>query len=424
MTSQEASGGASLRASVSNTQTPASSAPRFAGVRTLGKPNADGFVQLAFDRVRQRQVAIKYIPRSQLATSTKHVLREVLNHHQLSLCQYPHIVQLHEVFVTPRYLGVVMEYVDGQDMQTYLMKQGGKVPVDIARFLFQQLVLAVDFMHKRGKVHRDIRLSNVLVVDSGVMPLIKLRNLHLSKDKFDDSVPRGQVGAALFTAPEVVLNVGGHPYDGELVDAWSCGVILFMMLFGHHPFLSRADMALGEAEQVVRLIENEVKGQLSFPENAEPLVCDLLRRLLVPAPKQRYNIQDVMGHAWFQKKLPAGALELNSSYLQVTSYQDVQQSPATIKQLIQAAAQPTEPAAAPAKKPDVSASAPASAENVRSDKDQPLLLRSVMMQALQTGQLTGVPVSLLNFSGAGPAEILGLRMYALSADQLRQRFQQ
>lgn len=139
------------------------------------------------------------------------------------------------------------------------------------------------------------------------------------------------------------------------------------MLYGHHPFLSHADMELGEAEQVVQLIENEVKGQLHFPQGAEPSVCDLLRRILVPAPAQRFTISSIMNHAWFQvgasaamgvrrclgacsatpntcakrtklqpclsvlhlpclrtmptqKKLPPGALDLNSSYLQATSY--------------------------------------------------------------------------------------------------------
>ena len=74
-------------------------------------------------------------------------------------------------------------------------------------------------------MHRDLRLSNILIVDSGVMPLLKIRNFGLAKDTNADRPPRGQVGAALFTAPEVVLNVSGHHYDGELVDSWSCGVV-------------------------------------------------------------------------------------------------------------------------------------------------------------------------------------------------------
>ena len=50
-----------------------------------------------------------------------------------------------------------------------------------------------------------------------------------------------QIGTALFAAPEIFLNVRGGAYDAEAVDVWSCGVVLFMLLFGGHPFLSPAD---------------------------------------------------------------------------------------------------------------------------------------------------------------------------------------
>lgn len=152
----------------------------------------------------------------------------------------------------------------------------GTLPEDVARFVFQQLVVAVDFIHKKGKVNRDIKLANVrlrttlacanaavaaaesmhtvaqsesptqqhacihsmlggckqcsctflashlhpmlpivaacwhgqvLVVDSGTLPLVKMCDFGFSKDKFDDSAPQTQIGTALFTAPEVFLNV-------------------------------------------------------------------------------------------------------------------------------------------------------------------------------------------------------------------------
>lgn len=77
--------------------------------------------------------------------------------------------------------------------------------------------------------------------------------------------------------------------------------VLHMLLFGRHPFLSPADMTLNPAEQMVKLIENTVKGQLQLPEAAEgSSAADLLRRILVPSPKQRYGIKDILIHPWFQ----------------------------------------------------------------------------------------------------------------------------
>ncbi|KAG1653843.1 hypothetical protein FOA52_008644 [Chlamydomonas sp. UWO 241] len=331
--------------------------PRFVGIRTLGK-GAYGFVQLANDQLYGEQVAIKYIPRGETVSFYKYVLREVLYHQQLSLCKHPHIVGFHEVFLTPRYLGVVMEFVDGQDLQAYLVKAGGRLSEDVARFVFQQLVVAVDFIHKKGKVNRDIKLANVLVVDSGQLPLVKLCDFGFSKDKFDDSAPQTQIGTALFTAPEVFLNVQtqigtalftapevflnmqGHVYEGEAVDVWSCGVVLHMLLFGRHPFLSEDNMRMSQADQMVELIENMVKGRLQLPASAvlSP-AADLLSRILVPSPKLRYGIADITTHQWFTAKLPPGALELNNAYLPAVGYQSARQTPDTIKQIIKSAIQ-------------------------------------------------------------------------------------
>lgn len=142
-----------------------------------------------------------------------------------------------------------MEYVHGQNLQQYLEQHGGKVPEDIARFIFQQLMIAVDFCHRLGKVNRDIKLANILI-QSGQLPLVKLCDFGFSKDKFDDSEPQTQIGTALFTAPEIFTNINGQTYDAESADLWSCGVVLYVMLFGGHPFLSPDDCNMKKHAQV------------------------------------------------------------------------------------------------------------------------------------------------------------------------------
>jgi serine/threonine protein kinase len=114
-----------------------------------------------------------------------------------------------------------------------------------------------------------------------------------------------------------------------------------MLLFGRHPFLSESDSQLSQADQMVRLIENTVKGHHQLPAGVESTpAADLLRRILVPSPRQRYGIKDILLHPWFVDKLPPGALELNSAYLpRVCHYQDARQTPDTIKQIIRAAIQ-------------------------------------------------------------------------------------
>ncbi|GLC56192.1 hypothetical protein PLESTB_001078300 [Pleodorina starrii] len=314
-------------------------APRFQTLKFLGK-GGQGFVQLAYDNLHKQRVAIKYIDRGWSRGFHKYVLRETLNHQQLSLCKHPHIVEFHEVFLTPSYLAVVMEYVNGTNLQHYLEAAGGKLPEDVARFIFQQLVIAVDFCHKKGKVNRDIKLANILLQE-GHLPLVKLCDFGFSKDKFDDSEPQTQIGTALFTAPEIFTNVPGQVYDAEAADVWSCGVVLFVMLFGCHPFLSVEDTQHRKHAQVMKLIENAVRGNVQVPLGAEelyPQALDLVRHILVSAPSQRSKLPAIMAHPWFQEKLPPGAVLLNAAYLAMEHPVDeLRQTPEEVHTILTAA---------------------------------------------------------------------------------------
>ncbi|GLI61186.1 hypothetical protein VaNZ11_003478, partial [Volvox africanus] len=317
----------------------ATPSPRFQTIKFLGR-GAQGFVQLAYDNLHKERVAIKYIDRGWSRGFYKYVLRETLNHQQLSLCKHPHIVEFHEVFLTPSYLAVVMEYVNGTNLQHYLEGAGGKLPEDVARFIFQQLVMAVDFCHKKGKVNRDIKLANILLQE-GHLPLVKLCDFGFSKDKFDDSEPQTQIGTALFTAPEIFTNVPGQVYDAEAADVWSCGVVLFVMLFGCHPFLSLEDTQQRKHAQVMKLIENAVRGNVQVPVGAEelyPQALDLVRHILVSAPSQRCKLPAIMAHPWFQDKLPPGALLLNAAYLSMEHpVGELRQTPEEVHLIITAA---------------------------------------------------------------------------------------
>ena len=115
-----------------------------------------------------------------------------------------------------------------------------------------------------------------------------------------------------------------------------------MLLFGCHPFLFPADLVLCQAEQIVKLIDNTLNGQLQLPIEAVDLPATrLLRRILNPDPKQRLSIQGIMADPWFQVNLPPGALRLNSCFPQDVSYYGVKQTPLTIKQMIDMAAEGT-----------------------------------------------------------------------------------
>lgn len=99
------------------------------------------------------------------------------------------------------------------------------------------------------------------------------------------------MGSTLFVAPEVIHNFSGAAYDASSADVWSCGVILFIMLFGRHPFLRPEDTALPEQAQMLALFQRTAAGELVLaPGDAASisLPCQsLLTAMLQPDPAKR-----------------------------------------------------------------------------------------------------------------------------------------
>ncbi|CAD7695648.1 unnamed protein product [Ostreobium quekettii] len=117
-----------------------------------------------------------------------------------------------------------------------------------ARFLFMQLLDAVAHCHENGIVHRDIKLSNVLL-DGGKCPRVKVCDFGLSKDFFNNECRCcPPAGSPLYMPPEVLKNVVRRvhsQHDPMKSDVWSLGVILFAMLLGRFPFGSQRPAGTG-----------------------------------------------------------------------------------------------------------------------------------------------------------------------------------
>eukprot|EP00798_Chlamydomonas_sp_ICE-L_P002015 gene2015-33441_t len=153
-------------------------AQRLVPVGVLGK-GGQGVVMRAHDQVHGQDVAVKYIQKDWCAKHQKYILRELINHWELSKFGHPHIVEFLEVVRTPNYLGLILEYVEGPSLykeKNRGKKTRGRLKEHEARFIFQQLILAVDFCFKLGKVNRDLKPANILVmkISENTLPHIKL----------------------------------------------------------------------------------------------------------------------------------------------------------------------------------------------------------------------------------------------------------
>ncbi|KAK4041579.1 hypothetical protein C8A01DRAFT_14690 [Parachaetomium inaequale] len=285
-----------------------------------------GKVKLGWKQEGGVQVAIKLIKKDQLGGNPSRmakIMREVAILKQLT---HPNIVRLHKMEESDRHYGIVLEYASGGELFDYILNHR-YLKDNAARRLFAQLVSGVGYLHKKGIVHRDLKLENLLldrnrniiITDFGFAntfdpheELSDEEELNLTDREFvkraglDKVKPNGSrkgdlmqtsCGSPCYAAPELV--VSDSLYTGRKVDVWSCGVILYAMLAGYLPFDD--DPANPEGDNINLLYKYIVNTPLTFPEYVTPHARDLLRRILVPNPRKRADLFEVARHSWLSE---------------------------------------------------------------------------------------------------------------------------
>ncbi|KAK3905858.1 hypothetical protein C8A05DRAFT_41244 [Staphylotrichum tortipilum] len=285
-----------------------------------------GKVKLGWKQEGGVQVAIKLIKKDQLGGNPSRmakIMREVAILKQLT---HPNIVRLHKMEESERHYGIVLEYASGGELFDYILNHR-YLKDNAARRLFAQLVSGVGYLHKKGIVHRDLKLENLLldrnrniiITDFGFAntfdpheELTEDEELNLTDREFvkrmglDKVKPSGSrkgdlmqtsCGSPCYAAPELV--VSDSLYTGRKVDVWSCGVILYAMLAGYLPFDD--DPANPEGDNINLLYKYIVNTPLTFPEYVTPHARDLLRRILVPNPRKRADLFEVARHSWLNE---------------------------------------------------------------------------------------------------------------------------
>ncbi|KAF4472516.1 CAMK CAMKL KIN4 kinase [Fusarium albosuccineum] len=285
-----------------------------------------GKVKLGWKQDSSVQVAIKLIKRDSVGSNPSRfakIYREVAI---LRGIQHPNIVRLIDKVETDRHIGIILEYASGGELFDYILNHR-YLKDNAARRLFAQLVSGVGYLHKKGIVHRDLKLENLLldrnrniiITDFGFAntfdpheDLSEEEELNLTDREFvkrmglDRIKPNGSrkgdlmqtsCGSPCYAAPELV--VSDSLYTGRKVDVWSCGVILYAMLAGYLPFDD--DPANPEGDNINLLYKYIVTTPLTFPEYVTPHARDLLRRILVPNPRKRADLFEVARHSWLSE---------------------------------------------------------------------------------------------------------------------------
>ena len=237
-----------------------------------------GVVYEAVDNVIERTVAIKTIRKSDLDAdeAAEHSRRFLVEAKAAGKLNHPHIIGLYDYGDEAGLAYIVMELVQGRELQRYFDEKFAFSLGDIVR-LMGELLDALGYSHRRGVIHRDIKPANIFVTEAGG---IKLGDFGIARI---ESSQKTRVGAVLGTpshmSPE---QIRGEQADARS-DLYAAGVVLFQFLTGERPFSgTMLSMAL-------KVLNEPAPAASSIAPTVSPALDAVVAKALAKDAGERYQ---------------------------------------------------------------------------------------------------------------------------------------
>lgn len=271
-------------------------------IRRLGRGGM-GSVSLYYHLMLHKYIAIKKIDKD-LAGNINVVSRFQEEAAALASTDHPNIVKIYEAKIGDEGPQITMEYIIGEMLSDYIERKGGRLPIKSTLQITKQLFLALEHLHGKGLVHRDIKDENVLV-----QPLmgwneeerLKLVDFGISKEigiSTDKTEAKTLLGTFVFMSPEQLDGIS-EKIDYRS-DFYSAGLMMYKMLCGRFAFPIEGNTD-GESEASGRVRTeyahkvfnflppplNDPKFEDTYVPGLPAQVNDLVMRLLSIDPADR-----------------------------------------------------------------------------------------------------------------------------------------
>ncbi len=193
-----------------------------------------GSVYLAEHQVMRHRVAIKLLP-NHLAAQTSYLERFHQEARAAAALVHPNIIRAFDVDQHEAFHYLVMEFVDGADLQA-VVSRSGPLPFETAARYTRQAARGLAYAHRMGLIHRDIKPANLLVDKEGQVKILDMglaRFSDESQGSLTMAYDQKMIGTVDYLAPEQALD--SHKVDAR-ADIYSLGCTLYFMLVGDSPF--------------------------------------------------------------------------------------------------------------------------------------------------------------------------------------------
>jgi len=248
----------------------------------------NGVVRMGVSKINKTQkVAVKAFKLAGLQGDKKQQLESEVE--IFLVMDHPHVTRLFDVYESAEHLHMVMECMEGGELFDRVTELKQFSERDAADSVWQML-LALNYLHSHGMVHRDLKLENFLY-DQKNSSHLKLIDFGFSKVWESSIKMHVSCGTLSYVAPEVLEK----SYTSQC-DLWSLGVIVFILLAGYMPFSG------AEAIQTKNISEGKYKMKEERWKNVSAEATEFVKSLLEVDPKKRLTCQTALDHSWIANR--------------------------------------------------------------------------------------------------------------------------
>jgi len=238
----------------------------------------------------QRRVAIKVLPQARIDDSS-YLARFYLEAQAAAALDHRNIVRAYDIDEDGKNHFIVMEYIEGRDLQA-MVKDNGPMEYEAAAEYVRQAADGLAHAHEAGLIHRDIKPANLLVDSRGIVKILDMGLARFSNDSrasltiaHDENV----LGTADYLAPEQAVN--SHTVDAR-ADIYALGCTFYFLLTGHPPY--------NDGTLAQRIMKHQTQPAPSIfldRKDAPQALVDICQKMMAKTPAKRYASAGDVGSA-------------------------------------------------------------------------------------------------------------------------------
>ena len=240
-----------------------------------------GVVYVAHDPFQDREVAVKVcrIPDDTSSEIRKFARKLFYNEaHSAGVLKHPNILQVFDAGEEDGQPYIVMEYVDGGETLKSYTRNDHLLPVKSVVELFYQCAKALDYAHRKGVIHRDIKPTNIMLTRNGE---VKIADFGIAHNAAGESTQvMGMMGSPRYMSPEQVQ----EQEVTNKTDLYSLGIVAYELLTGKPPFFAKTIPQL-----VRKIIDDPAPSPRELRPDLPPRLEDILDRVMQKKPERRHG---------------------------------------------------------------------------------------------------------------------------------------